>query len=253
MRELEMRSELSPLSDVAPAEARGGGECGDFTGLPTHALENGREVLLAGDIERGRKAFEYQADNDQKLVASGGLASVSSLLRLFGVEASYSEVVAVAIKEHLCAVERDRDGAIKGELSGATTAQQRVALLEKFGLETRSLKVESIDQIAEALAKGEGVMVSVNAATLWKGLTPEGNFDGYYGNGEHNHVVGVIAVAFDPATREVVGFYVNDPAEPNGAARFVSADLMRDAVIGSEKHPVSGTMIAVSGVKRPSC
>ncbi|MFB6894181.1 hypothetical protein ACFCX4_33280 [Kitasatospora sp. NPDC056327] len=178
-------------------------------------LPDGRETLVAGDVDRFADFTHPQGDNPFGYRGTCGLCSCEGVLRQFGVDVGEAEVVAHAIARGLC--ETDGDPAMRGGTS--LTDQARV--LGDFGVPAHTERADSLEDLAAALEHGRGVIVAANAGVLWD------DADSYDG-GRANHAVVPIGVARDPATGGIQGFYINDSGTGE-QARFVDAATMAEA------------------------
>ena len=150
-----------------------------------------------------------------RLAGTCGLVSCANVLRLGGAPATEQQLVDLAVEEGLCAP------------SGGTTARNRRAILKKLGMRS-SLKRCTVDAIAEQVAEGRGVIISVYAARLWNlfGIDPNST-----------HAVVVTSVRRD-ARGKLEGFYICDSGEhgPDSACKYYTADQIDFALTGREMN-----------------
>ena len=185
-------------------------------------LERDRSVIQVGDIDHARQVWEQQGHNQFGFQGTCGLASIAAELRLFGVQISEREVVDYAVANGLCELSLDPAKA------GGVTFDQQVQILQHFGVPAHAQFILGNAEVADAIARGQGVLVSLNAGPLWYEecadyITTQGLVDAF-GNHLNNHGVEVVGYDVDPKTKEITGFFVNDTGVPNGAAHFVSAE-----------------------------
>lgn len=185
--------------------------------VPYHAdvLPDGRDTVVIGDVEAFSAYCHGQGENPAGFRQTCGLCSCEGILRQFGHEVTEAEIVEYARKNGLCDVERSR------EASGATDVGRLARLLSDRGVPARADNRGSLEDLATWLQEGRGVIVGLDAGELWK--------DASYLN--KGHAVTPIAVARDPKTWEIQGFYVNDTGrgQYGEAGKFVDADTMKEA------------------------
>lgn len=179
-------------------------------------LPDGRDSLIYGDALEATDFISRQGDNPQGFKGTCGLVSCTNVLREFGVEVSEADVVRHALVNLECNVDVQDANA-----SGGTTPDTQARLLGEFGVPASVERHESLESLAAEVEAGHGVIIGVNAGLLWE--NPDA-----WDFGQANHAVTVRAVARDPATGELQGFFIADSGRglDADARRFVSADLM---------------------------
>ena len=178
-------------------------------------LRDGEQVLEVGDIERFGDFHHYQGDYPG-YKGTCGICSCETVLRMFGRAVTESQLVQHAIEHRLC-----KRGRTPGE-AGGTRSSDRVRILGDFGIDAHAEKAGSLEDIAEKVEHGHGVILEVNANTLWD---IPGRPQDYR---SINHAVAVIGYRRNAATGELLGVYINDSGRPDGARRFVSAATLND-------------------------
>lgn len=196
------------------------------------ASELGRDVLRIGDVELAKRTWERQGS---EFGATSGLAAAANCLRMLGIDIHEQGAVELAAQRGLCNIGASTHSA------GGTTAHDQLTILKAFSVPVQLKVMESLDQLVECVRDGQVVLTHVNAGALWHDENAASA--AYYQNGEANHVVQVVGLANDRETNELLGFYVNDSAAPDGAASFVSAEAMHAAAIGSPDYPAYGNII----------
>jgi hypothetical protein len=183
----------------------------------TDVLPDGRDSVIIGDVETLKDYCHQQGDNPLGFQQTCGLCACAGVLRQFGIEKSEADVVPHAKDYGLCTV-------IEGspEKSGGTTILELARILSDFGLPAHGAARGSLEGLAASLQQGRGVIVGLNAGVFWD--------DSRYLN--QGHALTPIAVARDPETWEIQGFYVNDTGKGE-CARFVDAAIMDDAWVQS--------------------
>lgn len=201
----------APVSDVGPA---------DFTRDVPHYLdvlpESGREVLVVGDVERCKGFNHKQGANLYGFESTCGLVSVEDVLNQFGKDVSENDVVRHAIENGRCyIVEQTSD-------CGRTSMEHQAQLLSDAGVPAHPEVHADFNDLSRWVAEGRGVIVEVNAGVLW-------NDANSYDQGQANHAIVLTGSAVDPASGELLGFYVNDSgrALPGDSGLFVSLDRMQ--------------------------
>lgn len=128
-----------------------------------------------------------------------GLVSCVNVLRLAGYPATESEVVSYASttsagfgRDKLCTTNSFPED------NGGTSAKARQQILQHFGIKSE-LREASVDSIANAVADGRGVIISVYAGMLYNGWSNRRDF----------HAITVTSVKKD-RYGNVLGFYVCD-------------------------------------------
>lgn len=217
--------EIAMTDPLHPAWHRMFGDAGQDSTLDTRLadvplihdqLPDGRDSLVYGDVSDDTEFTSRQGDNPQGFKGTCGLVSCTNVLREFGVEVSEADVVRHALVNLECNVDvQDADA------SGGTTPDTQARLLGEFGVPASVERHGSLESLAAEIEAGHGVIVGVNAGLLWE------NSDAW-DFGQANHAVTVRAVARDPATGELQGFFIADSGRglDADARRFVSADLM---------------------------
>ena len=150
------------------------------------------------------------------------LAQIANILTLSGRPTTEEEVV-----QHVNGIRKTlssnpRVSLLKPELNGGLIPTDISRVLSDFGLENdvhsngsgsggsvaqllgSSPKMD-LDQVAEAVEEGRGVILGVNCYFLndiYMGLSA-------------NHAISVVGTARSPGTHEVMGFYINDTGHPD--------------------------------------
>lgn len=182
--------------------------------VPYHAdvLPDGRDTVIIGDMETFKEYCHQQGDNPFGFRGTCGLCSCEGILRQFGIEVTEADVVAYAKDHQLCKT----DGS--PEYKGGTDVLRMARILSDFGVPAHWDTRGSLEGLAASLQQGRGVIVGLNAGVFWD--------DARYIN--QGHAVTPIAVARDPKTWDIQGFYVNDTGKGE-SGRFVDAAMMDKA------------------------
>lgn len=171
--------------------------------VPHHleVLPDSREVLVFGDPEGMKQYNHLQGDNPYGFKGTCGLVSCQDILRQFGVEVSEGDVVHFAVDHKLCNVTDDPSN------SGGTTVEDQAKILGDFNVPAQSKSGGSLEELAQNIEEGHGVIAEVNSATLW-------DQPSFFNLGLPDHAIVVTGVARDPETGEIRGFYINDSGVP---------------------------------------
>jgi hypothetical protein len=111
------------------------------------------------------------------------------------------------------------------ENNGGTSLPGQQALLEKLGIPAHVETNLNMEQLAQKVEQGKGVITGVNADELW-GQNPHTSINLLP---RPDHAVSVIGTARNPETKELKGFFINDSgnnAGNIGSGRFVSSAEM---------------------------
>lgn len=200
---------------------------------PTRRTPRDLPVTQFGFSVNSRGDMEYDSPNEmaQYLYASQGsaysnfqgtcgLCSCANILRLAGVNATEKEIIDYAANTHigngvfsraftgfqrLCTVNGSPDS------NGGTNAYSRQTILEHFGISSGIFNVkmdgdsvsdETINEIANFVSDGRGVIISVDANVLYNSNFPRGYSPAY-------HAVTVTSVTRNKYG-DVSGFYIAD-------------------------------------------
>ena len=180
----------------------------------TDVSEDGREVVIIGDVEKFKEYNHEQGQNEFGFLGTCGLVSCEDILRQFGKKVTETDIVKYAIEHHFCATEPPRGD------QGGTTVLDQVAILEGHGVPAGYDTGLSLDDLAARVESGKGVITEVNAYRLWDQKVPA-----FYYRAA-NHAIVVTGVQRDAKTGKINGFYINDSGNfdhGNGSGRFVDA------------------------------
>jgi hypothetical protein len=204
------------------------------TEVPTklEVLPDGREVLVIGEPERLKEFNHQQGDNSFGFLGTCGLVSCEDILRQFGLNVTENDVVRYAIENGRCYTEGEP------AQNGGTTPIDQAAILTDHGVPAHVEVNSSVEQLADYVEQGRGIIIEVNAGVLW-------NDPNYYGNGEMNHAIVVTGVDRDPSTGAVLGVYINDSGNGNSGQR-IEVDQLRQMWIDP------GGILVVTDTARPN-
>ncbi len=191
----------------------------------------GADGMLTYDSpsEVGEYLYIEQGTADANYLGTCGLCSVANIFRLAGVNLSEKDVLSYASMRSvgLCSM-----GSKNPEDNGATSPRTRKAILEHFGIKSSIVPVSfdgyepsmgNANTIAKYVSEGKGVILSVDAVTLYDLNLPD---PGY-------HAIVVTSVKKDKNGKPV-GFYVCDS---NGdKAKYYDADHLVSSLSGNDMN-----------------
>lgn len=165
-------------------------------------------------VETGKLLVAEQGENPRHS-GTCGIVSCVNILRLAGrTEITEQEVLSYAINNRLCQTNSTP------KFSGGTNRGHRKRIMKGFGLDTDYLN-PTIDNIAECVSSGKGVIIVVYADRLWK--------DPKHPN--YVHAVIVTSVVKDFAGN-ITGFYICDSGHGNNdCAHFYTVEELQQALI----------------------
>jgi uncharacterized protein YvpB len=186
--------------------------------VPTQldVLPDGEPSVTIGDVQGYADFNHQQGDNAYGFQEDCGLVSCQDVLNQFGIPVTETDVVGHAIQNGECDVQPG-DAAD----SGGTSTESQAQLLTDYGVPAHAESGQSLEQLAQQVEQGHGVIIGANAGVLW-------NDPQYVEGGAANHAVTVTGVARDPQTGAIQGFYINDSGDGN-SAEFISAQQMTTA------------------------
>ena len=255
-RKLSEYSAFLQKNTGGTAAAGGTGLSGAKTGIPAPSLKPDRktprdlavtqysftqkpggEMVYDSPMELAAYLYAKQGTADPKFGGTCGLCSCANILRMAGVLLGEKEMIDYASvtpdgegsSKMLCAVyPGDRNA------SGGTSPENRKAILEHFGISSKLVPVEmdngsgasdkTINELANYVSEGRGVIVSVHAKMLYKGLQTSGDL----------HAVTVTSVMKDK-DGNVLGFYIADSNVGRGTT-FYPLSLLRKSFSGSDMN-----------------
>lgn len=179
-------------------------------------LADGRLGLISGRVQEMARLCHLQGDNIYGFTGTCGIVSAEEILEGFGIHTSENELVTDALSRGLCTFTDSP------QTSGGTTCFQQSELLTSHGVSSSVDFGLSIDDLAQRVEEGRGVIAEVNAGFIWSRADCLGSVL------SSNHAIVVTGVSRDPASGKIQGFLINDSGS-NEKAKFVDADIMRCA------------------------
>ena len=184
-------------------------------------------MVYDSPIEMSEYLYKNQGSADLAYQGTCGLCSCANILRLSGVNYSEKDILDYA---------KTQRGLIDHHIfspaaSGATSPESRKAILEHFGISSGVFPIkmdsngiatqESIDEIANHIAEGRGVILSVHAGELYYGRPFRSDY----------HAVTVTSVVKNKYG-DVAGFYIAD-SNPGRGTKFYTALQIQNALTGN--------------------
>jgi hypothetical protein len=179
-------------------------------------LPTGDATVVSGDPEALADFNHKQGENVYSFQNDCGLVAAQDVLNQFDIDVTEADVVEHAVQHGECHANLlDLSG------SGGTSPESLAALLDEYGVSAHVETGCSLEDLAAAQETGHCAIAAVNAGELWKDPNA-------YGDGSANHAIVVTAVARDPQTGDIQGFYINDSGPPD-SGRFVDTATMQAA------------------------
>ena len=190
----------------------------DFS-KPEKGLVDGREVLVYGYPKRNELDY-MQGDAVEGFLGTCALTSIANVLTQMGRPTTESEVVTRAIDNGWTV----SDASLPAWQLGGTNVHDQRALLDSYGIRNQVIAGYNETGLANLLRGGRGVVLALNAGTLW-------NDAGYVGDGSVNHAVTLTGAVYAQDTGELVGFYLSDSGRGrvNDMTRFIDVATFRAA------------------------
>ena len=194
----------------------------------TWATGSDGSMVFNTPVETGGKLDSNQGKVNGFL-GTCGLVSCVNILRLAGYPATESEVVSYASttsagfgRGKLCTTNSFPED------NGGTSAKTRQQILQHFGVKSE-LQEASVDNIADAVSDGRGVIISVYAGMLYKG----------WSNHRDLHAITVTSVKKD-RFGNVLGFYVCDSGTGGvDSSKFYTVFQVENALSGRPMNVTS--------------
>ncbi len=191
-------------------------------------IPNCEVAMVTGDPFGNACKMDFeQGDNPYNASGNCGLVSISNMLRRAGMDVSEKDVTRCAIDSGLC----DYNPMGSADNNGGTTIEMRCDILNKFGVASDicpSGNGGTLEDIADAIDSGRGVLISVNAGELWDcddGSVP------FWGRPVSNHCIMVTGIARNAATGEIAGVYIADSGRgiAGDACRYLTVEKFDEA------------------------
>ena len=176
-------------------------------------LPDGREALITGGPLDRQATAHLQGDNRYGFEGTCGLVSCQDVLTQLGIVVTEDDLVHYAVTNDRCYVSDDPS------LSGGTTPQDLVQVLDAHGVPAHNELNGTLAQLAAHVESATPCIIGVNAGILWDSPND-------FGSGEANHAVVVTGMARDPFDERILGFYINDSGVSNGGAQFVDVETI---------------------------
>ena len=181
-------------------------------------------LVYDSPIEMSVYLYNNQGSADSSYQGTCGLCSCANILRLAGVNYGEKDVLEFA-KNQRGLIEYDPENPYA---SGGTNPQSRREILEHFGISSGVFPVkmdqgvasqETVEEIANFVADGKGVILSVHADYLYYGRSMDDDF----------HAVTVSSVVKN-TNGDITGFYI---ADSNTGTKYYTAQQIQNALTGN--------------------
>ena len=179
----------------------------------TWKLNGDGATTFNAPMETG-KMLDSNQGKEKGFGGTCGLVSCVNVLIMAGINATEQQVVSYASSHGLC-----KKGRTNPDNNGGTDPAERQAVLAHFGVRSE-LQSANVENIANAVSEGRGVIAAFDAGLLYDDLR-------YYGNG---HAVTITSVK-KGANGNILGFYVCDSGTGGrDSSKYYSADQIRLAL-----------------------
>lgn len=191
----------------------------DFS-KPEKGVVDGNQVLVYGYPKRNELDY-MQGDAVDNYLGTCALTSIANLLTQSGRPTTESQVVNVAIDNDWTVANPNLPA---NQLGGSNVNDQQ-SILDSYGIRNDVVYGYNEAGIANLVRSGRGVIVAVNAGSLW-------GEPSYTGDGRVNHAVTLTGAVYDSDNGELVGFYIADSGrgKVSDMTRFVDIETFRNAV-----------------------
>ncbi|HLJ55765.1 MAG TPA: hypothetical protein VKT77_12070 [Chthonomonadaceae bacterium] len=157
-------------------------------------LPDGREARIAGQVELPAGALTASGDSILDARTPGGLLGCAQIIRQFAPDFDPRE-----LRDYVA----QRDGSHDLGPLGSAAPEEMARTLADFDVPAHIEQAQSSEDLAHHLESGSGVLVALNLGELW-------NSAAAFGNGEVNAIAVALAVAREPLTGDILGWYLND-------------------------------------------
>lgn len=193
----------------------------------------GNQVYDSPDVI-GQYLYASQGSAYTNIQGTCGLCSCANVLRLAGVNLGEKDMIDYAMETKSKGIPFSRlctFSPTSASASGGTSPRARKKILEHFGVPSETVPVEmkdgmatqaAIDTIAEHVAQGKGVIISVHAGVLYGGASIKGDY----------HAVTVVSVTKNKYG-DVAGFHICDS---NRGTVFIPAVRLQSALTGNDMN-----------------
>lgn len=201
------------------------------TQLSFHETSDGN--LVYGDpAETNTILIQHQGEAyPDEYLGTCGLASSANVLRMSGVDVSEKDIIDYAANKRdwtTLFMTRDAYDIKKGTdfkditNNGGTFFSDQASILKHFGVESEVKDNPTIENIANSVTEGRGVILGVNSDTLRKGLPNDG---------KSGHAVVPTGVKMDKLGK-ILGFFICDTAGKGGTT-YYTAEKIQESLKGS--------------------
>lgn len=229
-----------------------GGGIGGAAGSPNHGAgklaqtNQSFQTVMSGNREL--KVFDRPSQSSQiavfnqgsafpgQIEGTCGMCAVGSVLRLAGVNASEKDVTAFAVANGLCTTGQARSGR-----NGGTSGLQLAEILNGLGgISAEVKRGESLENLAQSIAQGKGVIIGVRASALNQPWYDPDKTDPPWA-----HWIVLQSVMRDAKTDEILGFYIFDSngSSSDTTLQFIPTSRIQNAYARWQSQSVTTTDI----------
>ena len=242
----EWNSEVNEATKHPPETTREVMEQPLLSKMELKDIPNCANAITHGNpFELSRIMDHQQGDTDLRVRGNCGIVSARNLIAMNGVNISERNLTKYASEAGLC----ENDKRLPPSERGGTKSSERQELLEIFGVKTEKWMATdsgtTLDKIADALDRGHGGILSLNAGILYD--NPKMSAVNAEGKPMSNHVVTLLSAVRDGATNEVKGFYICDSGTGE-ACRYVDSDRLKKSFCDVENACVQISKERMRGV-----
>ncbi|PPD45290.1 MAG: calcium-binding protein [Methylobacter sp.] len=194
----------------------------DFSKPESGKVDN-TDVLVYGYPKMNELDY-IQGDAVDGFLGTCSLTAISNLMTQAGKPTTESDVIHFAINNNWTL----KDPNLPNYDRGGTTPAEQQAILSALGMRNDLLWGYNEQGLANLVMSGRGVILGVNAGTLWGEPT-------YTGNGAVNHAITITGVVYNDSDTtdkgQLMGFYIADSGrhKVNDMTRFVPISQFKAA------------------------
>ena len=215
--------------------------------MELHDVPNCANAITHGNPFELSKHMDFQqGDTELRIRGNCGIVSSRNLIAMNGVNIGERELTKYAVESGLC----ESSKRLPASDRGGTNSSERQKLLETFGVKTETWLATdastTVDRIADALDRGRGGILSLNAGALYD--DPRISAVNAEGRPMSNHVVTLLGAVRDGATSEVKGFFICDSGTGE-ACKYVDVDRLEKAFCNVENACVQMSKERMRGIE----
>ncbi len=243
----EQKSEVSEVANRPPETTKEVAEQPLLSKMEIKDVPNCTNAITHGNpFELSKKMDSQQGDTDLRMRGNCGIVSARNLIAMNGVNISERNLTKYASEAGLC----ENSKRLPANERGGTKSSERQELLEIFGVKTEKWMATdsdtTLDKIADALDRGHGGILSLNAGILYD--NPNMSAVNAEGKPMSNHVVTLLGAVRDGTSNEVKGFYICDSGTGE-ACKYVDSDRLKKSFFSVENACVQMSKERMRGIE----